>query len=63
MLIERMLLGYMGPGSVGIESQHGLHATVSSHANGSVDGVGSLSALLDSFIVPEGAHPLTRTTN
>ena len=50
-LIERMLLGHIEPGSAGVESQHGLHATAWSHANGSVYGVGSLSGLLDGFIV------------
>jgi hypothetical protein len=53
MLIERTLLGHIAPGSGGEESQHGSHATVSSHANGLADGVGLSSGLLDGFIVSE----------
>lgn len=51
MLIERRLLEHIGPGSAGVGSQHGSHATVWSYANGSVDVVGSLSVLLYGFIV------------
>jgi hypothetical protein len=51
MLIEPTLQEHIGPGCAGEGSQRELHATGSSHAKGSADGVGLLN-------VPSGGYPV-----
>jgi hypothetical protein len=54
MLTVRMHLERTAPGYAVEVSLHASRDTASSHANGSVDGVGSLSELLDGCIVSGG---------
>ena len=60
MLIEHVLHWQIGPSCAGGASQHELRATAWSHAKGSADRVGPLSAHLGGFIIfADGASGLS----